>query len=154
MENTYNLIGNNFDRKTSSLPKGWEKRFNEKGQIFYVFKNNGRVVYTQVEKPENFDEEENEKEIILMNKDWEKNTNKILEDVIRHGGDKIKISKEEKEIFQDNLLHLRKLDSSLEEAGQILSIKKYLFNERIRGRITEKDILNFLRKKEWNKFTL
>ena len=84
--------------------------------------------------------------------DYDKITNEILENVIKAGGHKIKISEEEKQISQDNLSHLRKLNTTLEEAGIILSIKRYLFNERKKGRITDKDILNFLRKKSWAKY--
>ena len=143
MENTYDI---EFHQSNSNLPKGWEKRMSEKGQPFYVFKTNGRVVYTQLNKPF-YEKEENDQDTFLENDDWEKTTNKILKNIIKQGGDRIEINDIENKIYQDNLLHLRNIDANLEETAKIFSIKKYMFNQKLRGRITEKDILNFLRKK-------
>jgi len=117
------------DFKLSS--KCFEKSFNKEGKNVY-------------------DDDHNKYQEIID--DWDEITNEILENVIKQGGHKIKISEQQKKISQDNLSHLRKLDTTLEEAGLILSIKRYLFDQGIKGRITDKDILNFLRKKMWKKY--
>jgi hypothetical protein len=108
--------------------QGWKKSLSEKGQPFY-------------------EKEKIDYDTLVVNNDWEKNTNKILKNIIKQGGDRIEINDIENKIYQDNLLHLRNIDANLEEAAKIFSIKKYLFNQKLRGRITEKDILHFLRKK-------